>query len=707
LIRDSRSQGQALLAVQTKLGKDNDPTFGHLIPLMNQVVVYTSAVLPMVKAGEAKKAVRELTMPVLVQSVAEATGTNVSQAQATDAPLESMLDCMVMMGGVMGGSTGYNPVKLVVNVLGKDHVLQMVKDLSGLMEHMPQPTADQEAAAKKMVLSVGLGYQPQEDAIMAFVDSLQPQQKMLVRHAQELVYRDVRNKMMTKDGKPTQELVDEINRQMKEMEARTGSTAAMPDLVKRLVSNDLQMQALLAVQTDQKISGRFKNFLPLVNQVVVYTTAVLPALKANKEHKKTHDLSESMFVQTVAEAAGSNPTAELEAALPSSGSLLDAMEGVGQLMAGSDGFNPVQMLVDLVGEEDLKEVLDDMMHFPLRFPDLTDKQLLTAGQMALVAGLGFGDQEAALTAFVDSLDKEQKDLINKLQKDVMDRLLGSMMLPDGSPTPRLIEEIKKEMQRMQYASGNTDAMPSDLKRLVENGAARDQLAEAQALVALHETPAVEGAFKDFLPIVRQVVVVGSVVLPGIRSRKEKKHNHDITEQMLVETLADVAKAGPEASDLEKLLPQGGDVLAALVALGNVMGGSSGYNPMGILTSVVGEDKLSRAISEIMSFPLKFPDLTDEQLVVAEEVALSAGLGFMNQEQALDKFMESLDQNQRMLINSLQHAVFENIVDSMIAEDGRPTSGLVAAIKAQMREMQARKGSTEMMPEELKNLAKAG
>ncbi len=65
----------------------------------------------------------------------------------------------------------------------------------------------------------------------------------------------------------------------------------------------------------------------------------------------------------------------------------------------------------------------------------------------------------------------------------MEKLIGSMMLPNGDPTPKLIEEIKREMSEMEASTGSTAGMPQELKDLV-NSPPSTSLAQAQALVIL-------------------------------------------------------------------------------------------------------------------------------------------------------------------------------------------------------------------------------
>jgi hypothetical protein len=255
------------------------------------------------------------------------------------------------------------------------------------------------------------------------------------------------------------------------------------------------------------------------------------------------------------------------------------------------------------------------------------------------------------------------DLLNSLfpcllfEQDVVEKLVGAMMLPNGDPSLKLIEEIKSEMRDMQTKSGSTENMPQELKDLViEN----DHLAQTQALIALNEA-SLPLKFNQFIPLVNQIVVYSGVVLPGVRAKKEHKLNRELTESLLIETVASAAGTNTTVvSDLEKSLPTSKDMLAAMLAIGTVMGGSSGFNPIQIVSNVVGPDNLTDIIQEIMTFPLRFPDFTEKQFVVAEEVALSVGLGFMDQEQAIQRFEHALEPQQHDMLVSMQKVTLETM-----------------------------------------------
>lgn len=213
-----------------------------------------------------------------------------------------------------------------------------------------------------------------------------------------------------------QQMQEKIKHQLEIIKMKTGST----DMKSQSVKNLVQDQLLLVLNNDATDPGKFKNFLPLVNQVIVYTGAVLPGIKASKQHKQVHELSEGMLVQTIAEAAGSPPTqsslSDLEKYLPTSADMLDAMTKIGKVMGGNGGFNPIQMMTNIVSENDMKAAIDEVMHFPLRFPDLTESQLAVAEEVVLSVGLGFTNQEQAMETFLAAMNDEQRRMITSLQK---------------------------------------------------------------------------------------------------------------------------------------------------------------------------------------------------------------------------------------------------------------------------------------------------
>jgi len=223
-------------------------------------------------------------------------------------------------------------------------------------------------------------------------------------------------------------------------------------------------QALIAIKPTG--DGKFKDFLPLVNQIVVYTSTVLPVVKAKKEHKKNSELTESILVQTVADATGTK-ISDLEKNLPSAEDMLTAMVAIGNVMGGSSGYNPILMLTNLLGKNETVQMIDELVKFPLRFPDPSEDQLVAAEQVILSVGLGFGNQETSINSFLATMTKEQTEMIDSLQKNVIEKAMSAMMTSEGEPSPALVEEIKRQMREMNQKKGSTDLMPDEFKDLVK------------------------------------------------------------------------------------------------------------------------------------------------------------------------------------------------------------------------------------------------
>jgi len=444
-------------------------------------------------------------------------------------------------------------------------------------------------------------------------------------------------------------------------------------------------------------SDKFSNFMPLVKQVLVHQGIVVPSIK--KYHlKKTADTS---LVQT---GKDSEPTmADLEKYLPTAHDMLDAMIAVGNVMGGSSGYNPITMVSNAVGgNKEMEKVVDDMMRFPFRFPEITENQIFAAENVLMSAGLGFVSQEQAVDQFIRVLTPEQKKLVDDFEKNVFEKLYNSMTTADGKPAPALVEEIKSQMREMEKRTGSTDRMPDELKDLLkESSKANSASSSFEELAHIQSAAAVQSKsaeLRNLMPLVKQSVIYSSVVLPSAKKFNSKKG----FDMILMQT--DQASSEPSLAPLEKYLATPKDSLDAMIAIGKVMGGSSGFNPIQMVTNVVGGNaEMEKIVDEIMKFPFRFPDITENQMVAAENVMMSVGLGFVPQEKAIDQFMDVLTKEQRDMVEHLEKNVFEKLLNALNTPDGEPTRALVEEIKSQMRDMEKKTGSTEQMPEELKEL----
>lgn len=696
---DEDAGTQALLVVQQSPGSK----YQALIPLLNRLVVYTAAVFPINLAGTSK----EKTELSLVQTMASAVGKPILSYQTEVPKADQILNTMMNVGNVIGTSVGFNPVILMTNVVGRADMLALVEELFKFPLEFANPSESQLLTAEQVMLTLGLSGAAQEEAIERFLNTLTKEQRASLDTLQAEIDKKFISKMVGPNGAPTPELVKEMQRQISMEEVAP--------------SADEISQALIAIKPysdphPYSSESKFKEFLPLVKQVVIYTGVVLPSLEVHKQHKKNSELTELALLQSVAAAAGQKQ--DLESKLPSSEAMVDAMVAIGRVMGGSSGFNPVQLFVNTVGKPELQSVIDDLMRFPLQFPDPTEPQIMAAEQVVLSVGLGFGNQEESISNFINSLSPEQQSMIDKLEKDIVDKLMGSMMTPSGEPSLRLLQEIKREMKEMESRSGSSDQMPQEFKQMILEAAKMnrtvDELVQAQALVAvrgpadlvpeplqkivqsksgLHdaemglqslialEPASKSGGFKLLLPLVNQVMIYSGVVLPSLKAKRENKRFDQLKESALLQTIVDAANSSIYV--FEGDLPTASDMLVAMTAIGNVMGSSVGFNPVEIMTNVVGRDNMTAVIDQIVRFPFQFPDLTDAQLSRAESMLLSVGLGFMNQEQALDAFVASLDAKQKSMILSLQESIFGKLIGAMVMPNGQPTPALVEEIKKSM------------------------
>jgi alkylhydroperoxidase/carboxymuconolactone decarboxylase family protein YurZ len=484
---DATLQTQGLVALQKS---DVSGKFANFMPLVKQAVVYSSVVLPCARANKDHKHPKDLTETVLVQTVADAAGRSDLEKYLPTA--DDMLDAMIAIGNVVGGSSGFNPIAMMTNIVGKSDMLKAMDEVMKFPFRFPDPTEEEMQSAQNVVLTIGLGFGSQEDALNKFIDSLSPEKKAMIDSLNKNVIEKLSNAMSTPDGEPTPALIEEVKRQMKEMEQKTGSTQMMPEDLKEMVraadakaaehketpntqalvsvessmEEQAKTQALIAIKADST-TGPFTHLLPLVGQVVIYTGAVLPSVRAFKEHKRNSELSASMLVQTVSDAAGDR-FGDVEKFMPTPESMLDAVKKIGKVMGGSSGFNPMTLMTDVVGDEEMKVVIKKIMDFPFKFPDLTEEQLSTAEQVALAAGLGFETQEQAVSQFVASLNETQRSMIMDLKTSVFENMMGAIVKPDGQPTERFVEEIKKQMHDMEQIKGSTEMMPQELKDMVKD-----------------------------------------------------------------------------------------------------------------------------------------------------------------------------------------------------------------------------------------------
>merc|ERR1712023_213070 len=218
-------------------------------------------------------------------------------------------------------------------------------------------------------------------------------------------------------------------------------------------------QALIALKPD--VTGQFKNFIPLVNQVVMYSTVALPMAnkaKAAGQEKVDPRIGESALLG-LADAANDDM-------LPSAKAVREAMTAIGELLSNGNGYNPVVMMTNVMGGDvEMDKWMDSLMHLPKRLPEPTKKEIEGAENVLLMYGLGFESEEEAIAQFENVLTPETRNVVQDVQKNLVEKLINAMVDEKGNPSAALVEEIKRQMREMQNRVGNTDMMPEPLKEI--------------------------------------------------------------------------------------------------------------------------------------------------------------------------------------------------------------------------------------------------
>jgi hypothetical protein len=226
---DLLASAQALIALKPDVSKK----FDNLLPLVNQAVLYSTVALPMAKKAEAKKSAN------FKASLEESAliGLASSNNDLDLPPAKSIREAMVAMGELLSNGNGYNPVVMFQNVLGGEAEMDKWMDtLMKLPTRLPEPTQEEIDGAQNVLLAYGLGFESEEQAIDHFMRTLSPSTREVVEDVQNNVVDKLTNSMINSDGTPSTALVEEIKRQMREMQNRTGNSDMMPEEMKAMVA---------------------------------------------------------------------------------------------------------------------------------------------------------------------------------------------------------------------------------------------------------------------------------------------------------------------------------------------------------------------------------------------------------------------------------------------------------------------------------------
>merc|ERR1719446_989214 len=96
---------------------------------------------------------------------------------------------------------------------------------------LPEPTQQELDGAQNVLLMYGLGFASEH-----FESVLSPETRAVVEDVQKNLVDKLLNAMVSDNGQPSTALVEEIKRQMRDLQKNTGTTDDMPAPMKQLVA---------------------------------------------------------------------------------------------------------------------------------------------------------------------------------------------------------------------------------------------------------------------------------------------------------------------------------------------------------------------------------------------------------------------------------------------------------------------------------------
>jgi len=174
--------------------------------------------------------------------------------------------------------------------------------------------------------------------------------------------------MTVENGDPSPALIQEVKRQMKEMEEKKGSTEMMPQELKDLV------------------------------------------LTASKEEVKSGNLISTQVKATDLEAE----------------KILDTAMLGGNFLRPAIGVNPVALMTKVLGIDNMKTMLKEVIDVAQEFPALTNDQIVAAQSLTASIATNSDNQMESFGKFVFSLSQVQVNIISKMEQKLFSTLKQSM-----------------------------------------------------------------------------------------------------------------------------------------------------------------------------------------------------------------------------------------------------------------------------------------
>merc|ERR1712048_164166 len=195
----------------------------------------------------------------------------------------------------------------------------------------------------------------------------------------------------------------------------------------------------------------FKAFLPFVSHIITYTAAVVPTAMSPKH---SHSDEFSLLLQTEADGNVTSDSKLPFNRIPDAEHTAAMMEEMGRKASAFTGYNPIEMMSDLLGKDGMTEVVSNVTMFETKFPDtVTQGQVEKAEMMLITMGVFGPDSEANKNAtenFMGSLSDVQLELIYSLNQNVLDRITNVIIDPTtGEPTEAMVNETEKMIHQME------------------------------------------------------------------------------------------------------------------------------------------------------------------------------------------------------------------------------------------------------------------
>jgi hypothetical protein len=126
-------------------------------------------------------------------------------------------------------------------------------------------------------------------------------------------------------------------------------------------------------------------------------------------------------------------------------------------------------------------------------------------------------------------------------------------------------------------------------------------------------------FGDFLPSIQKVLCFASLAIPALNAKEGKEREQEMVANALLSQHSqqniDVIRNISKSND------GNGSTYDLMLAFGQNIGSQRGYNPVEMMAQLLGEEEMSHILSEIAQASERFPGLTEEQLILAQQVCL--------------------------------------------------------------------------------------